>query len=378
MTFNVLTATLTSFINALAGAQSRVGAAGGIMSGLAIIEIVMFCLWMALDGGNVSEPFKKFMQLSFWCWFAAHFPALVKVFSDSLVQIALSAGGAGGNVGLILDPSKIAGMALDVTQPLVQSMQDAGITHLGDLILDAICYVILVASFFLIACQVCIAVIEYYLVVTLASCLIPFGISQHTRFLAEKAIGAAVAVSVKLMVLSFVVALIQPVLGQLHFSSAGGEVLLNESLAMCLVCILLAILVWRAPGFAADLLAASPSLSANAVGQHITSAVSTGAAALSGGASVGAQAATSAATSAAGGGRGANSAFQHLASALHLGGRGGSAPGGRGAGGAGGGGDGATAASSTTRADANQPGRNGASSSGGNKAGGPGANKTRV
>lgn len=377
MTFNVLTATLTSFINALAGAQSRVSAAGGIMSGLAIIEIVLFGLWIALDGGSVSEPFKKFMQLSFWCWFAAHFPSLVKVFSDSLVQVALNAGGAGGNVGLILDPSKIAGMALDITQPLVQSMQDAGITHLGDLILDAICYVILVASFFLIACQVCIAVIEYYLVVTLASCLIPFGISQHTRFLAEKAIGAAVAVSVKLMVLSFVVALIQPVLGQLHFSSGGGEILLNESLAMCLVCILLAILVWRAPGFASDLLAASPSLSANAVGQHITSAVSTGAAAFSGGASLGAQAATSAAAGAAGGARGAGSAFQHLASALHLGGRGGSAPGGRGGGAGGGGGGSAAAASSTTRAGA-QPARNGVSSSGGNKGGGSGPNKTGV
>ena len=50
---------------------------------------------------------------------------------------------------------------------------------------------------------------------------------------------------------------------------------MNEALAMCLVCVLLAVIVWRAPGFAADLLAASPSLSAGAVGQHITSAVST-------------------------------------------------------------------------------------------------------
>lgn len=374
MTFNVLTATLTTFINALAGAQARVGATGGLLSGLAIIEIVLFCLWMALDGGAVSEPFKKFMQLSFWCWFAAHFPALVKFFADSLVQVALSAGGAGGNVGLILDPSKIAGMALDVTRPLVRSMQDAGITHLGDLILDAICYVILVASFFLIACQVCIAVIEYYLVVTLASCLIPFGISQHTRFLAEKAIGAAVAVSVKLMVLSFTVALIQPVLGQLHFSSTGNEILLNESLAMCLVCVLLAILVWRAPGFASDLLAASPSLSANAVGQHVTGAVSTGAAVLSGGTSLGAQAATAAASTASGGrgGGGGGGAFQHLASALHLSGRAGQSSGGRGAGG--GGGDSATVASNTARPDTAQAGRNGAAAAGGAQT----AKKTRV
>ena len=145
---------------------------------------------------------------------------------------------------------------------------------MGDLILDAIAYVILIASFFLIACQVCVAVIEYYLIVTLASCLIPFGISRPLRFLAEKAIGAAVAVSVKLMVLSFFVALFQPTLAQLHYSTAG-EIPLNESLAMCLASVLMAILVWRAPGFAADLLAGSPSLSTGTVSQHVAGAAQT-------------------------------------------------------------------------------------------------------
>lgn len=70
----------------------------------------------------------------------------MKFFSDSLVQIAPNAAGAGGNVRLILDPSRIAGLAFDVTQPLVQAMQDAGLTYLGDLILDAICYVVLAGS----------------------------------------------------------------------------------------------------------------------------------------------------------------------------------------------------------------------------------------
>ena len=281
MNFNLLTTVLSTFVNALAGAQARVSASGGVLSGLAIIEIVMACLWMAMDGGSLSEPFKKFMQLSFWFWFATHFPALVKYFSDSLVQIALTAGGQSGNVGLLLDPSRIAGMALDATQPLVQSMHDAGMTHLGDIFMMGLCYAVLIGCFFVIACHVCVAIIEYYLVVTLASCLIPFGMSQHTKFLAEKAIGAAVAVSVKLMVLSFVIALIQPVFGQIHFSGTG-EVQMNEALAMCLVCVLLAILVWRAPGFAADLLAASPSLSAGAVGQHVTNAISTGATVIGG------------------------------------------------------------------------------------------------
>jgi type IV secretion system protein TrbL len=269
MTFNVLTTTLSTFVNALSNMQKDIGRGGHIMSALVGIELVLFALSWALDGGNSpSGAFKKFIEISLWVWFATNFPGFVNTFCSSLSGAALRAGGQPTNAGLLGDPSSIAGMALDVTQPLVQAMSDAGITHPGDLLLDAIAYVILIAAFFLIACQVCVAVIEYYLIVTLASCLIPFGISRTFRFLAEKAIGAAVAVSVKIMVLSFFVALFKPTLAQLHYTTAG-EIPLNESLAMCLSAVLMAILVWRAPGVAADLLAGSPSLSTGTVTQHV-------------------------------------------------------------------------------------------------------------
>lgn len=287
MNFNLLTSVLTTIVKGLAAAQANLGRASGVMSGLAIIEIVLAVMWWTLDGASISEPFRKLLQITFWVWFATHFPSLAKFFSDSLVQIALSAGGQAGNVGLLLDPSQIAGMALDATLPLVQSIHDAGIGHLADIFLMGTAYLVLIACFFIIACHVALAVIEYYLVVTLATCLIPFGISQHTRFLAEKAMGAVVAVSVKLMVLSFIIALIKPVMAGIHFSSgAGGEILLNEALSMCLVCILLAIVVWRAPGLASDLLAASPSLSAGVAGQHITSSVTNAAALYAGAAGI--------------------------------------------------------------------------------------------
>jgi hypothetical protein len=61
-------------------------------------------------------------------------------------------------------------------------------------------------------------------------------------------IGAVVAVSVKLMVLAFIMSLVSPVLGQLRFSGAGGELKLNEILSMILVAGMLAFTVWRAPG----------------------------------------------------------------------------------------------------------------------------------
>jgi type IV secretion system protein TrbL len=323
MDFNLLTTVLTTFVNALAAGQHSVQSAGGtVMRALAVIEIVLAGLWMSMDGTSMAAPFKKLLQLSFWVWFATSFPTLTKAFSDSLVQLGLSAGGQGGNVALLLDPSRIAGMALDATQPLVQSMDDAGLTHLKDAIVMGLCYLIIMACFFIIACQVCLAVVEYYLIVTLATCLIPFGISSHTKFLAEKAIGAVVAVSVKLMVLSFIIGLIQPVLGQIRFSG-GGEIKLNEVMAMILVCGLLAVVVWRAPGFASDLLAASPSLSVAAVGQHVTSAVSSGARATSGAVSAGIGATREAASMVRSGATGAIGAVRMVGAAVTAGARGG-------------------------------------------------------
>ena len=82
------------------------------------------------------------------------------------------------------------------------------------------------------------------------------------------------------MVLSFIMGLAQPLIAQMHFTGSG-EITLNQMISMCLVCGLLAYIVWRAPAVAADLLAASPSLSAGAVGQAWSPGMSTGVGAFS-------------------------------------------------------------------------------------------------
>jgi hypothetical protein len=84
-----------------------------------------------MDGTNVSGPFKKLMQLSFWVFFSNNFVSWSDMFRDSLVQLGLSAG-QGGNYKISFDPSSIGGLAMDVTSPIVQSMHDAGVMHPGD------------------------------------------------------------------------------------------------------------------------------------------------------------------------------------------------------------------------------------------------------
>ena len=337
MEFNLLTTVLTTFVNALSAGQARVvSAGGGILRGLAVIEIVLAGLYLALGNADLSSMLKKLLQLSFWFWFATNFTSLAKSFVETLVQLGLSAGGQGGNMGLLLNPSNIASMGLQATQPLVANLHEAGLTNIGTTLVLGFCYLIIMACFFVMACQVCLAVVEYYLVLTLATCLIPFGMSPHTKFLSEKAIGAVVAVSVKLMVLSFIVSLVSPVLGQLRFSGAGGELKLNEIMSMVLVCGMLALVTWRAPGFASDLLAASPTLGIAGVGQQMTSAVSTGASAVSGAVTAGLGAAKTAASMVRAGAAGPMAAIGMVTAAAAAGLRGKGALGGA----VGGGGDG--------------------------------------
>lgn len=281
MEINVLTTTLKHLVGVLSHGQAAVtNLQGNVLQGLAIIEIALAACWIALDASNMSSIFKKILNLGFWIFFARQFGSLAFKFCDSLVQIGLGAGGSSGSFGALLDPSEIAGRGLDVTAPLVKLLDTLGITDFKHVLVFSLAYLFIMACYISMALQVFLAVIEFYIIVTLAGALIPFGISSHTKFLAEKAIGAVVAASIKMMVLAFMLGAIGPTLSSIKF--AGAEITLNELMAVVLSSAAMAFLVWTAPSLASGLLAGSPSLSAAGITQSVA-AVSASATGMAGG-----------------------------------------------------------------------------------------------
>jgi len=111
----------------------------------------------------------------------------------------------------------------------------------------------------------------------LAGILLPFGLLSPTKFLAEKAIGAVVSASVKLMVLGLVTAIIDPVLSSIHF--AGPEITLNELWSVLLTVCALMFLCWKAPALAGSLLGGSPHLGVDHALQAVTTPIAAGLAA---------------------------------------------------------------------------------------------------
>jgi type IV secretion system protein TrbL len=332
--FNSLTLTLQNFIAALSGGYGRLqGPAHSLLAVMVGIEIVLLGFWTALGGGdNVVGAFKKILHIGGWVWFVGAFQSLSKAFVTSLINAGFMAGGGGGDVSLLMDPSRIAGYGLDATEPLTKKVADLGMTDLSDLFMYAFGYLAILACFLVMAINVFLAVLEYYLFVALVGILLPFGLLAPTKFLAEKAIGAVVAAGVKLMTLAFLLSIIEPVLATIHF--AGPEITLNELWSVLLTVCSLMLLCWKAPSLAANLLSGSPNLGHGDALQAGQTAVLAGAAvahaAMGNGAAAG-RAATQAASSAHQGTKSGASA-----SASSLGAVAGVAGGGGGGGGGGG------------------------------------------
>jgi type IV secretion system protein TrbL len=271
MQFNTLTLTLQNFITALSGSYGRIqGAANSLLSVLIGIEVVLLGLWTALGGGdNVVGIFKRILHIGAWVWIVKSYPTLCKALVDSLVQAGLLAGGGTGDVSLLMDPSRLAGYGLDATAPLTQKLADLGMTDLSDLIVFGFGYLAILACFLIMAINVFLAVLEYYVFAALAGIFLPFGLLSPTKFLAEKAIGAVVSSAVKLMVLGLVTSVIDPVLSAIHFQ--GPQITFNELWSVFLTVCALMFLCWKAPSLAGSLLGGSPHLGVD----HLIQAVST-------------------------------------------------------------------------------------------------------
>jgi len=279
MQFNTLTLTLQNFITALSGAYGRLASdANSLLSILVGIELVLLGLWSALGGGdNVAGVFKRILHIGAWVWIVKSYPTLCKALVDSLVQAGLKAGGGTGDVSLLMDPSRLAGYGLDATAPLTQKLADLGMTDLSDLIIFGFGYLAILACFLIMAINVFLAVLEYYVFAALAGIFLPFGLFEPTKFLAEKAIGAVVSAAVKLMVLALVTSVIDPVLSAIHFQ--GPQITFNELWSVFLTVCALMFLCWKAPSLASSLLGGSPHLGVDHMIQAASAPIAAGLAA---------------------------------------------------------------------------------------------------
>lgn len=162
------------------------------------------------------------------------------------------------------NPSTIAGYGLQVTAVIfarISSFSGFGaITNLPEVLLAGFSALGIVLAFFVMAIQVFITLLEFYLVSMLALILVPFGVFRHTAFLAERAFGMILACGIKLMVLACITSAMLPVLVTLQIPADPA---FKDILSLLLASLALAMLTWHAPSVAVGMMAGAPSLTAS-------------------------------------------------------------------------------------------------------------------
>lgn len=260
----ILTDNLTLLIGNFSLGYGRIsGLIQNLIGILLAIELTLIGLWWAIGGGDqLVSILKKLLMMMFWLWFVSQFPTLSTTFVNSLAGSGAIAGGSNllAIQPLMLDPSRIAGYGIMATAPMAAEL--SSITFdIGQAIFIGLSYIIMMFAYLAIACQVFLVVLEFYLIQALVGILLPFGLNKHTRFLAEKSIGAVISAGIKMMVLSFLIAVIDPVVQQQAADFAADPTLeWAEVWELILMTGTFAFLAWSAPKIAAGLLSGSPSL----------------------------------------------------------------------------------------------------------------------
>jgi len=259
----ILTALLNKFLLVFsAGPGNLQSPAAHLLTIIGAIEVTLAALWWALKGENVVVGIlQKLLLLGLFFFFVESWSSFLNSVLDGFVWAGFTAGGSNPTAGatLLKDPSAIVSQALVITGPLEDEIHALSWYDIGPLVLLGWAYIFTILAFFLLAIQVFVTYLEFYLVAALSLILVPFGVFKHTAFVAERAFGSVVSFGVKLMVLAFIVSAAGPILATIALPAAPT---LQQAYMVLLAALAIAFLAWHAPGIAAGMISGGPSLTA--------------------------------------------------------------------------------------------------------------------
>lgn len=243
----------------------------GLLCGLEIIRSHLFNLE---DGNHLNILIKNAVRFGFFLFFVKNYAVLTEAIVDSFIKVGLLVGGNQIDIATAKNPSLVLNIGADLVKGIFSfidkeagSIFDMMGTFKGAIAILAFgvaCFFILLA-FIIIALQIFVTFLEFYILSALILILLPWGIFRYTAFIAEKAYGAIVSIGVKIMVLTAVLSVTIPLVQSWKGQVPAGV----DAWAFCVQVvggsILVALLTWLAPAKASGLISGSPNLSLGGV-----------------------------------------------------------------------------------------------------------------
>jgi type IV secretion system protein TrbL len=259
--------TFTTYID------SGFGLLGGEVAFLAttlvVIDVTIAAPFWAWSGGEdiLAHLTKKTLYVGFFALLIGNFNGFAKIIFESFSGLGLKAAGTTAAAAHLLQPGWLAQTGIDAGRPILQAASSVIGYHpatWGEYIVLLIAWLVVVGSFFVMAIQVFVTLIEFKLTTLAGFVLVPFGLFGKTAFLAERVLGNVIASGVKILVLAIIVGIGTGLFGQFTQGFGGNQPTLDDVLAIALAALTLLGLGIYAPGIATGLAAGAPQLGAGA------------------------------------------------------------------------------------------------------------------
>lgn len=291
---------------------SQVGSGFGLIQGdvqatfgvLMVISLGLSALLWALDEHqNVPAALvRKILLFGFFAWLISGWKALTLTVINGFAALGLKAGGGALTVGELMQPSKVAIDGMKVAFELLKyigrlASEGMGVgffTHIDAILITAVAAIGVILAFLVLAVEIAVTIVEFYIVTLIGFVTVPFGILTQTAFMSERAIGYVISVGAKVMALALVVSI-----GEQIFASyvVSPEPTWTESCGLLLAALMILMLAFKVPAIAAAQITGGPQLSAgSAAAGAVGLAATVGGLALAGRWAMGAGAAGSAAS----------------------------------------------------------------------------------
>jgi type IV secretion system protein TrbL len=275
--------TFTTYIDSGFGLLS--GEVAFLATTLVVIDMTIAALFWAWspDEEILARLIKKTLYVGFFAFLIGNFNGLAKIVFNSFSGLGLKAAGSALSADQFLQPGRIAQVGIDAGWPILQAVSSlVGFTAVINpgiwlqLAVLLVAFLIVVGSFFVLAIQLFVTLIEFKLTTLAGFVLVPFGLFGHTAFLAERVLGNVVASGVKILVLAVIVGIGTNLFGQFTLGFGGNQPTVQDVLAIALAALSLLGLGIYGPGIATGLAAGAPQLGGGAAISTVSTVWSAG------------------------------------------------------------------------------------------------------
>ncbi|MGN8198126.1 P-type conjugative transfer protein TrbL [Salinisphaera sp. RV14] len=216
----------------------------------------------------LAKLIRKVLYVGAFAYILNHFNWLAGIVFRSFAGLGLEASGSTLSLHTFLQPGHLAKTGIDAATPLLQQINQMSgfpevFSNLTPIVVLFLAWLVVIVSFFVLAVQLFITLIEFKLTTLAGFVLVPFALWNKTSFLAEKVLGNVVSSGVKVLVLAVIVGIGTGLFGQ--FQTTPAEPSLNHALVIMLASLALLALGIFGPGIATGLVSGAPQLGAGAM-----------------------------------------------------------------------------------------------------------------